>query len=407
MLDVLIVGAGPAGLYAADRISAEGYSVLVAERLPSPARKFLMAGRGGLNLTHSEDLDDLKHRYREAEQFLAPMLDAFTPDDLRRWCHDLGEDTFIGSSGRVFPKSMKASPLLRALLRRLEQNKVSLQTRWTWTGITLDGTSRFISETGAEHRIRARATLLALGGASWPRLGSNAGWVPALEKHGIEIRSFKPANCGFKVSWSHHLTDRFAGAPLKRIRLNLGEKTVSGEALLSEQGIEGGAVYALSAEIRNALEQTGTADLRADLKPQMPFEKLVARLSAGQGKQSLSNFLRKAAGLSAAEIALLRETGRLPDNPDALARLIKSVPIAVSAPYDIDRAISSAGGIALEEVGETLMLEKLPGVFAAGEMLDWEAPTGGYLLQACFSMSDRASKAILEYLNTGKEATTA
>jgi uncharacterized flavoprotein (TIGR03862 family) len=406
MLDLLIVGAGPAGLYAADRLSAEGYSVLVVERMPSPARKFLMAGRGGLNLTHSEDLDDFKHRYREAEDFLAPMIDEFSPADLQQWCHDLGEDTFIGTSGRVFPKKMKASPLLRALLRRLEQHKVSLQTRWTWTGITSDGTSRFINETGAVHEIRAKTTLLALGGASWPRLGSDAAWVPVLEKHGIEIRPFKPANCGFRVSWSHHLSDRFAGTPLKRIRLSLGEKTVSGEALLSKQGIEGGAVYALSAEIRDALERSGKAELRADLKPQMPLEKLVERLSAGRAKQSLSNFLRKAAGLSAAEIALLRENGQFPDTPEALARLIKSAPIAVNTPYDIGRAISSAGGIALDEVDEHLMLKKLPGVFAAGEMLDWEAPTGGYLLQACFSMSDRAARSILDLLKTGERAVT-
>ncbi|MBD1546211.1 NAD(P)/FAD-dependent oxidoreductase [Roseibium aggregatum] len=407
MLDVLIVGAGPAGLYAADRISAEGFSVRVVERMPSPARKFLMAGRGGLNLTHSENLNDFKHSYREAEDFLAPMLDAFSPDDLRRLCHELGEDTFVGSSGRVFPKKMKASPLLRALLKRLERNRATLQTRWTWTGIAKDGTSQFISETGAVHEIRARATLLALGGASWPRLGSNAAWVPALETHGIEIHPFRPANCGFRVAWSPHLTDRFAGTPLKRIRLSLGDRTVLGEALLSEQGIEGGAVYALSAEIRGALETSGKAALVADLKPQMSLDKLVLRLSAGRGKQSLSNFLRKAAGLSAAEIALIREAGRMPDTPEDLARLIKSVPIPVNAPYDIDRAISSAGGIALEEVDANLMLKKLPGVFAAGEMLDWEAPTGGYLLQACFSMSDRAARGILELLKTAREATTA
>lgn len=402
MLDVLIVGAGPAGLYAADKLSALGFSVHIVERMPSPARKFLMAGRGGLNLTHSEDHAQFKRRYREAEDFLAPMIDAFPPERLRDWCHDLGEETFVGTSGRVFPKKMKASPLLRALLKRLDANGVTLQTRCTWQGISADGSNQLVDESGERHHIRAKATLLALGGASWSRLGSNAGWITALEPHGIEVHPFKPANCGFHVAWSRHLIERFAGAPLKRIRLVLGDKDVWGEAVLSEKGIEGGAVYALSADIRNALENTGQADLKIDLKPQIPLDKLTARLSAGRGKQSVSNYLRKAAGLSPAEIALIRETGALPERAEELAKLIKGIPIAVTASYDIDRAISSAGGIAFQEVDANLMLRKLPGVFAAGEMLDWEAPTGGYLLQACFSMAERAAEGIAHYLEPRK-----
>jgi uncharacterized flavoprotein (TIGR03862 family) len=399
MIDVLVLGAGPAGLFAADRLSRAGLRILVADRMPSPARKFLMAGRGGLNLTHSEDLSKFKARYREAEPILAPMIDAFPPDRLRAWCHDLGIETFVGSSGRVFPKTMKASPLLRALLRRLEDQGAKLRTRMTWTGFADNGASLLQDVEGAIEETSARATLFAFGGASWPRLGSNAAWVPAIEKHGVTVRPFRPANCGFKVSWSTHLTDRFAGSPLKRISLTHAEQIVLGEAVLSQKGLEGGAVYALSAEIRDALERTGRAELRLDLKPQMPLDELTGRLGRGRGKQSQSTFLRKAAGLAPVEVGLLYEHGKLPAEATDLARLIKAVPVTVTAPYAIDRAISSAGGIALDEVDDNLMLRKLPGAFVAGEMLDWEAPTGGYLLQACFSTAFRAAEGITSYLD--------
>lgn len=402
MKDVLIVGAGPAGLFAADRLSTAGLAVHIIDRMPSPARKLLMAGRGGLNITHSEDLTQFKGRYRAAEAFIGPMIDGFTPEQLREWCTGLGIETFVGSSGRVFPRAMKASPLLRALLKRLNENGVTLQTLCTWQGISPDGANEIVTSAGEKFEMRPRATLLALGGASWPRLGSDAGWVSALERHGVSIHPFKPANCGFQVNWSNHLVERFAGTPLKRIRLLHNGRDVLGEAVISAKGLEGGAIYTLSAELRDTLKREGQAGLTIDLTPQQSYKKLQARLSKGRGKQSLSNYLRKAAGLSPAEIALLREAGPMPDAPADLARRIKALPIAVIAPYDIDHAISSAGGIALEEVDKYLMLRKLPGVFAAGEMLDWEAPTGGYLLQACFSMAERAAEGITRYLNSEK-----
>ncbi len=398
MIDVLILGAGPSGLYAADRLSSKGFSVCIADRMPSPARKFLMAGRGGLNLTHSEDLDLFKTRYGEAEPFIGPLIDAFPPEQLRAWCHVLGEETFVGSSGRIFPKSMKASPLLRALLRRLERQNVTLKSRLTWTGFSKDRASLFRDGKGETQEIAARTTLLAFGGASWPRLGSDASWVAETEKCGINIRPFKPANCGFHVDWSQHLIGRFAGTPLKRIKLHFGDKSVRGEALVSEKGLEGGAVYALSSPVRDALETSDKVNLRLDLTPQFTLEKLQQRLAKPRGKQSFSNFLRKAAGLAPVEIALLREAGPLAENTNEVAQRIKSLNLTVREPFGIDRAISSAGGISLKELTPEMMLAKLPGVFAAGEMLDWEAPTGGYLLQACFSMAHRASGGIAQYL---------
>jgi hypothetical protein len=400
MLDVLILGAGPAGLFAADRLAARGYSVVIADQMPSPARKFLMAGRGGLNLTHSEDLSSFLTRYREAEGFLAPLIREFPPEALREWCHELGQETFIGSSGRVFPKAMKASPLLRALLRRLEKSGAELRTRQRFTGFSQDGLSVLETEDGQQLSQPAKTVMLALGGASWPKLGSDAGWVAALEQHGIKINRFQPANCGFQVTWSPFLRERFAGSPLKRIALKLGESSVQGEALISEKGLEGGAVYALSAEIRETINATGVAELRIDLRPSTSVEELTRKLSRPRGKQSFATFLKKTLKLHSVEQALLRETGSFPENPAALAMLIKSVPVKCAAPYPIDRAISSAGGIALDEFDDNLMLKKLPGVFAAGEMLDWEAPTGGYLLQACFAMGNQAANGIDEYLKS-------
>ncbi len=401
MIDVLVIGAGPAGLYAAERLSERGLGVAVAERMPSPARKFLMAGRGGLNLTHSEDLETFLGRYREAEPFLAPMIRDFSPADLREWCHGLGEETFVGSSGRVFPKKMKASPLLRAWLRKLDANGVRLLSRHRFTGFSEEGQPLLQPEGDEAHSFDARAVLLALGGASWPKLGSDAAWVKTLEDRGVRINRFQPANCGFLADWSPFLKERFAGAPLKRIGITHGGKSVLGEAVISENGLEGGAVYALSAEIRETINAQGSASLSIDLRPALPLEDLTCKLARPRAKQSVSTFLKKTLKLHPVEQALLRETGALPNDPALLAARIKSVPVTCTAPYAIDRAISSAGGIALDEVDENLMLRKLPGIFAAGEMLDWDAPTGGYLLQACFAMGHRASEGISAYLKNG------
>jgi len=394
MIDVLIVGAGPSGLYAADKLSSLGLTVRVFERKRAPARKFLLAGRGGLNLTHSEPLDVFKTRYREAAAFLSPYLDQFTPDDLRAWCHGLGQETFVGSSGRVFPKTMKASPLLRALLQRLSTQRVAIDRGVAWSGFDETGSPVFTNESGAPVRIDHRCVLLALGGASWPHLGADGTWRDHLTSRGVKVRPFEPSNCGFKIAWSDHLIGKCAGAPLKRVRLSLGDHSSLGEAMISRAGLEGGAVYALSAEIRNGINKNGQANLHMDLRPDLDLAGLTERLKLPRGKQSMASFLRKAAGLSKPAQSLLREPGPLPAEPAVLARLVKAVPLTTTAPYPIDRAISSAGGIALDEVDQTMMLRKMPGVFVAGEMLDWEAPTGGYLLQACFSTAHAAALGI-------------
>lgn len=407
MLDLLILGAGPAGLYVADFAARSGLTVTVADRMPSPARKLLMAGRGGLNITHSEDLATFLSRYREAEPFLRPLIEAFPPDALRTWCGDLGVETFVGTSGRVFPTSMKASPLLRALLRRLDDNGVSLLPRHAFTGFSEDGEVLLAPEGESARPIPARAVLLALGGASWPKLGSNGSFAKFLQDKGIGIKAFRPANCGFLVDWSPFLKERFAGSPLKRIALTFGKSRVSGEAVLSEKGLEGGAVYALSAEIRNAIEKDGFADVLIDLRPALSLEEIEGRLSRPRGKQSAATYLKKTLKLNSQEQALLRECGPLPGDSRELAARIKAMPVRCTAPYAIDRAISSAGGIALDELDDKLMLKKLPGVFAAGEMLDWEAPTGGYLLQACFATAHRAACGIAEYMETAQNPETA
>eukprot|EP00903_Cladosiphon_okamuranus_P001028 g1026.t1 len=328
-----------------------------------------MAGRGGLNLTHSEAFDVFLSRYGQAEAFLTPLISAFPPDALRAWCHALGEETFVGSSGRVFPVSMKASPLLRSWLQRLDQNGVQLLRRHAWTGLRQDGTMEISGPEETANPFPARAVLLALGGATWPKLGSDAAWVPLLEAKGISVNRFQPANCGFQVNWSGYLKDRFSGRPLKRIAITHDGRRVAGEAMLSEQGLEGGVVYALSAQIRKQINRAGRAVFEIDLRPAMSVEALEAKLDRPRGKQSMATFLKKALKLKPEEIALLRETGDLPDQALQLAQKIKAVPVMATAPYAIDRAISSAGGIALAELDDRLMLKKQPGLFAADEAI--------------------------------------
>lgn len=397
-LDVAVIGGGPAGLMAAETLSAAGRSVTVFEKMPTFGRKFLMAGRGGLNLTHSEDFARFVQRYGAASATLRPMLEAFTPADLVAWAQGLGQETFIGSSGRVFPTALKASPLLRAWLARLEGQGVALRLRAEWQGWADDGALAIQTPEGLQ-AVRPRATILALGGASWARLGSDGAWAPLLAARGAAVTPFAAANSGFDVTWSAVFRERFAGEPLKNIAVRLGEVTARGDAMVAAYGLEGGAIYALGAAPREAIEHEGLAILEIDLRPDMPVETLTARLNRPRGGQSVANFLRKAANLSPVEVNLLREAHGLdlPVEPAALAAAIKAAPIRLTAVQPLDRAISSAGGLTLDSL-DGLALKAAPDIFVAGEMLDWEAPTGGYLLQACFATGVAAARQVLAKL---------
>jgi len=373
---------------AAEVLAQAGWAVTVHEKMPSVGRKFLMAGRGGLNLTHSEALEPFLNRYGAARERIEPLVRAFPPDALKAWADGLGAETFTGSSGRVFPKAMKASPLLRAWLARLDGLGVEIRTRSAWTGWDADGALTFAGEAP----VRPDATVLALGGASWPRLGSDGGWVPLLAARGVEVAPLKPSNMGVEVDWSAAFRDRFAGQPVKTVAISFGGLTVRGELMVSAYGLEGGAVYALSAPLREALAEGGV-ELAVDLAPDQTVEALAARLAKGRPGDSTTNRLRKA-GLSPAAIGLMREARGvdLPPEPARLARVAKAARLRLTGVRGLDRAISSAGGVSWEAVDEALMLKALPEVFVAGEMLDWEAPTGGYLLQACFASGVAAAK---------------
>ncbi len=367
--EVTVVGAGPAGLMAAEVLATGGAKVIIIDHMAKPARKFLLAGRGGLNLTHSEPLEAMLERYGEAKDFISPAIRAFPPSALIEWVNGLGIKTFVGSSGRVFPKQMKASPLLRAWLRRLESLGVVLNANTEWKGLD------------------SELTILALGGASWPQLGSNATWVPTLRAANIRVNGFKPANSRFLVNWTKLFRDKFAGTPVKNVALNYAGQKVRGEIMISSEGIEGGAIYALSRFMR---EMPGE-ELQIDLRPDLTVEQLTERLAKPRGKQSQSNFLRKAAGLPPVGIALLHESKLA-----ITAENIKTVPVRILRPASLTRAISSAGGVALSELDENFRLKALKNVYCIGEMVDWEAPTGGYLLQACFSSAVAAAKNCLK-----------
>lgn len=398
--DIAIIGAGPAGLIAAERLAQAGHRVTVHERMASPARKFLLAGRGGLNLTHSEPLDAFLDRYGAARNWLEPAIRAFPPQALRDWADGLGAESFVGSSGRVFPKAMKASPLLRAWLGRLAGLGVGLETGRLWTGWAQDGALTFMGRDGGSLTATPDATLLALGGASWPRLGSDGGWVPLLAGRGVALAPLRPANGGFAVTWSPQLRERFAGAPLKRIVIQFEGHGVAGEAMLDPAGIEGGAIYALSGPLREAIEREGFAEIALDLRPDLDRARLAEKLGKRRKGETLSNHLRKAGGLSHAAVAVLRDSagGRLDEAPEALAAAIKGAPLRLHGAMPIARAISTAGGILAAEIGADFMLKRLPGVFVAGEMLDWEAPTGGYLLQGCFATGVAAAAGVDAWL---------
>lgn len=386
---------------AAEVLSRGAAQVTVYDRMPSAGRKFLMAGRGGLNLTHSEELEPFLARYGEAAPRLRAAIEAFPPAALRAWAEELGQETFVGSSGRVFPRAMKASPLLRAWLRRLGAN-VRFAFRHRWSG--WDDARLMFDTPGGRISIEADATVLALGGASWPRLGSDGAWVAPLTRAGVTVAPLQPANCGFVAGWSEHFRGHFAGQPLKRLALSFGGRVVRGEAIITETGLEGGGIYALSAPLRDAIAASGEATLTIALRPDLTTEVLERRLSIPRGKQSLSTFLRKALGLTPAEIGLLREVSvasqRLSAlDPAALAHRVNAVPVRLTATAPIARAISTVGGVAFDELDARFMLYKRPGVFVAGEMLDWEAPTGGYLLQASVATGAAAGKGALEWLS--------
>ncbi|WP_396594985.1 NAD(P)/FAD-dependent oxidoreductase [Brevundimonas sp. R86498] len=392
---VHIIGAGPSGLMAAETLATAGVPVVVHDRMPSVGRKFLMAGRGGLNLTHSEPQEAFLTRYGLAQDRVHDWLDGFSPDDLTAWVEGLGQPTFVGSSGRVFPRAMKASPLLRAWLGRLAELGIEIRTRSRWTGWRDEA---LVFDTPDGERLETpAATVLALGGASWPRLGSDGAWVPALEAAGVPVAPLVPANAGFDVGWSDVLADRFAGQVLKPVTLTFGDQTVRGELVVTRYGVEGGGIYALSAPLREAIAAEGTATLVVDLRPDLSEAVLAERLARPRGKDSLTNHLRKAGGLSPVAIAVLREIGDIPPGFEKLAKRIKAVRLKLTGMQGLARAISTAGGVGRDSLDPSLMLTARPGVFVAGEMIDWEAPTGGYLLQASLASGVVAARGVLQW----------
>jgi len=391
-------------------MSATGLDVDVFDAMPSVGRKFLLAGRGGLNLTHSEAPELFLSRYGARRTQVGAWLAGFGPQQLRDWAQGLGVETFVGSSGRVFPQEMKAAPLLRAWLHRLRGAGVAFHARHRWLGWDTDGALRFATPAG-ESKVGADATVLALGGGSWARLGSDGAWVPLLLARGVAVQPLRPANCGFDVVWSEHLRQRFAGQPVKAVRAAFVAPDGSriereGEFLVTEHGVEGSLIYALSAPLRDGIEATGSATLQLDLAPGRTLQRLTDDLAQGRGRDSLANHLRRRAGIDGVKSALLHEfaTGEDLASPTRLAAIIKALPLHLVAPRPLDEAISSAGGVDFAAVDDHLMLRALPGTFCAGEMLDWEAPTGGYLLTACFASGRAAGRGVLRRLAAAQPA---
>jgi uncharacterized flavoprotein (TIGR03862 family) len=398
-LPITIIGAGPSGLFAADFLASKGHKVVVFEAMTSVGRKFLMAGRGGLNLTHSEALGVFKTRYDAASTWTSPWLDQFTPSDLQAWANGLDQALFTGSSGRIFPKALKASPLLRAWLRRLETLEVKIITGARWIGFSQSGEVQIRNTDSSITSHTSRATLLALGGASWPKLGSDGAWTNILAPLGVEITPLQASNCGIQLGWSTYVSGQFGGAILKNVAIGCGPTRARGDVVITQTGLEGGPIYGLSGSLREALA-AGPCAIQIDLRPDQTLEALATKLVKAKAGQSLSTALKSHLRMTNPAIALMREAtqNKLPSSAMGLARLIKCLPLNVTGLAGLERAISTAGGIAEASVDEHLMLKSLPGVFVAGEMLDWDAPTGGYLLQACFSSAALAAKGIDDWI---------
>lgn len=402
MKSAIIIGAGPAGLMAAEVLAAAGVAVDVYDAMPSAGRKFLMAGKSGLNLTHAEGFDAFVGRYGTQSAWVRPWLNAFDATALRDWAKALGIETFVGSSGRVFPAEMKAAPLLRAWLHRLRAGGVRFHMRHRWMGwdgdaLVFDNGTKVGVPQGFPSVTGGTAVILALGGGSWARLGSDGAWVPLLQQRGIEVASLRPANCGFDVAWSEHFREKFAGQPVKTVVASFAGQQRQGEFAISRHGVEGSLIYVFSAALRDALEAHGDAVLSLDLAPGKSLERLVQEIAHPRGARSMASHLQSRAGIAGVKAGLLRECASKEDyaDPLRLAAMVKALPLRLVAPRPLDEAISSAGGVCAEALDEHLMLKALPGVFCCGEMLDWEAPTGGYLLTACFASGRAAGRGAL------------